>query len=268
MARLKKLENRMLNAPDKQISLTDPDARSMKTRGTGIVGYNVQTAVDTEHHLIVTHEVTNTGSDRSQLSRMAEQARTAIDTEDLTVVADRGYFKGEEILACHEAGVTTYLTKAQTSNNKAKCLFDRDDFHYDPEADEYRCPAGERLIKHTTTKEKGRTLYRYWSSNCRPCALKSKCTTGKERRVTRWEHEAVLEALQAQLDRDPEKMQTRRATVEHPFGTLKAWMGATHFQTKTPKRVSTEMSLHVLAYNLKRVMNVLGVRPLIAAIQA
>jgi hypothetical protein len=268
MARLKKLENRMLNAPDKQISLTDPDARSMKTRGTGIVGYNVQTAVDTEHHLIVAHEVTNTGSDRSQLSHIAEQARTAIDTEDLTVVADRGYFKGEEILACHKAGVTTYLPKAQTSNNKAKGLFDRDDFHYDPEADEYRCPAGERLIRHTTTQEKGRTLYRYWSSNCQPCALKSKCTSGKERRVTRWEHEVMLEALQARLDHDPEKMQTRRATVEHPFGTLKAWMGATHFQTKTLKRVSTEMSLHVLAYNLKRVVNVLGVRPLIAAMAA
>ncbi len=268
MVRLKKLENRMLNAPDKQISLTDPDARSMKTRGTGIVGYNVQTAVDTEHHLIVAHEVTNTGSDRSQLSHMAEQVRTAIDTEDLTVVADRGYYKGEEVLACHETGITTYLPKPKTSNNQAKGLFGRDDFCYDPKADEYCCPAGERLIRHTTTQEKGRTLYRYWSSNCKHCALKSKCTTGKERRVTRWEHEAVLEALQERLEHNPEIMRTRRATVEHPFGTLKAWMGATHFQTKTLNRVSTEMSLHVLAYNLKRVMNILGVRPLIAAIQA
>ncbi len=209
MARLKKLENRMLNAPDKQISLTDPDARSMKTRGTGIVGYNVQTAVDTEHHLIVAHEVTNTGSDRSQLSHMAEQVRTAIDTEDLTVVADRGYYKGEEVLACHETGITTYLPKPKTSNNQAKGLFGRDDFCYDPKADEYCCPAGERLIRHTTTQEKGRTLYRYWSSNCQRCALKSQCTTGMERRVTRWEHESVLEALRERLDRSPEIMRTR-----------------------------------------------------------
>jgi len=209
MARLKKLENRMLNAPDKQISLTDPDARSMKTRGTGIVGYNVQTAVDTEHHLIVAHEVTNTGSDRSQLSHMAEQVRTAIDTEDLTVVADRGYYKGEEVLACHETGITTYLPKPKTSNNQAKGLFGRDDFCYDPKADEYCCPAGERLIRHTTTQEKGRTLYRYWSSNCQRCALKPQCTTGMERRVTRWEHESVLEALRERLDRSPEIMRTR-----------------------------------------------------------
>ena len=268
MSHLKELEMQMLAAPDKQLSLTDPDARSMKTRGTGIVGYNVQTAVDTKHHLIVTHEVTNKGSDRSQLFNMAKQARTAIDAQNLTVVADRGYFNGEEILECEEAGITTYLPKPQTSGNQSKGLFGKRDFHYIPEDDEYRCPAGERLIWRMTTEEKGQILHRYWSSNCKTCAIKSQCTEGKERRVTRWEHETVLEAMQERLDRDPEKMRTRRETVEHPFGTLKAWMGSTHFQTKTLKRVSTEMSLHVLAYNLKRVMNILGIRPLIEAIQA
>jgi transposase len=268
MQRLKKLEAQMLNAPDKQLSLTDPDARSMKTRGTGIVGYNVQTAVDTQHHLIVSHTVTNAGSDRSQLSTMALQAQTALASEDLSVIADRGYYKSEEILACHEAGIIPYVPKAQISGNQAKGLFGRNQFHYDAETDTYRCPAGERLKWRITSQEKGLTLHRYWSSNCQQCALKSQCTTGKERRVTRWEHEAVLEAMQSRLDHKPEVMQTRRSTVEHPFGTLKAWMGSTHFHMKTLKHVGTEMSLHVLAYNLKRVMNIMGVIPLLKAIQA
>ena len=268
--RLMALEKEMLSRPDQQISLTDPDARSMATsgRGTGMVGYNVQTAVDAKHHLIVAHEVTNIGNDRSQLTNMAKQARTAMDTEDLTVVADRGYFKGEEILACHEAGITTYLPKPQTSINLKKGLFSKRDFHYVPEADEYHCPANERLIWRMTTKENGQTLHRYWSSHCQSCSLKPQCTPSKQRRVTRWEHEAVVEAMQARLDRDPEKMHTRRETVEHPFGTIKAWMGSTHFQTRTLKRVSTEMSLHVLAYNLKRVMSIMGIGSLIQAIQA
>ena len=268
MQRLKELEAQMLEEPDKQISLTDPDARSMKTRGNGIVGYNVQTAVDTAHHLIVAHEVTNVGSDRGQLSNMAKQARTAMGVEDLTAVADRGYFKGEEILACHEAGITTVLPKPQTSGSQSKGLFGKRDFRYLPEDDEYRCPAGEHLIWRMTTQEKGRTLHRYWSSACQACSMKSQCTTSKQRRVTRWEHEAVLEAVQAQLDREPEKMRLRRQTVEHPFGTLKAWMGYTHFLTKTLPRVRTEMSLHVLAYNMKRVMNLLGVVTLMEAVQA
>ena len=189
-------------------------------------------------------------------------------TEDLTVVADRGYFKGEEILACHEAGIAAYLPRPQTSVNLKKGMFSKRDFQYLPEADEYRCPAGEHLILHMTREENGLMQHRYWSSNCQTCSIKSQCTTGKERRITRWEHEAVIEAMQSRLDRDPEKMRTRRETVEHPFGTIKAWMGSTHFQTRALKRVSTEMSLHVLAYNLKRVMNIMGIQPLIQAIQA
>ena len=270
MARLKKLEVRMLAAPDEQISLTDPDARSMATsgRGTGMVGYNVQTAVDAKHHLIVAHKTTNVGNDRGQLTHMAKLARMAIDTKELTIVADRGYFKGEEILACQDAGITTYLPRPQTSRSITKGLFSKRDFQYQPEADEYRCPAGERLIWRMTQKKDGQRHHSYWSSNCQACAIKSQCTSGKERRVTRWEHEAVLEALEARLDKEPERMRVRRQTAEHPFGTLKAWMGHTHFQMKTLKHVSTEMSLHVLAYNLKRVMNILGVKPLIRAIQA
>ena len=270
MARLKKLEVRMLEAPDQQISLTDPDARSMATsgKGTGMVGYNVQTAVDAKHHLIVAHEVTNVGHDRTQLANMAMQAKEALDTGALSVVADRGYFKSEEILACEKAGIETYLPKPQTSGNQARGQFGRDAFRYLPEEDAYECPAGERLPWRMQTEDKGRTLSLYWASNCQQCHIKAKCTTGIRRKMTRWEHEAVLEKVQARLDRNPAAMSIRRSTVEHPFGTLKAWMGSTHFLTKSLGRVSTEMSLHVLAYNMKRMMNILGSKTLIEAIGA
>ena len=268
MARLKKLEARMLSAPDKQVSLTDPDARSMKTRGTGIVGYNVQTAVDTKHHLIVAHEVTNNGSDRRQLANMAKQAKAVLTVDELTVVADRGYYRSEELRDCEEANITTYLPKPQTSGNQAKGQFGRDAFRYIAQDDEYECPAGQRLVRHGSVQDKGRTLHRYWASVCRQCPLKAQCTSGKERRIARWEHEEVLEAAQARLEHSPDMMRIRRATVEHPFGTLKAWMGSTHFLTKTLDRVSTEMSLHVLAYNMKRMMNIIGTKPLIEAIRA
>ena len=268
MQELKAIEVRLEASPDKQISLTDPDARSMKTRGTGMVGYNVQTAVDAKHHLIVAHEVTNVGIDRSQLASMAKQAREAMGTQELTAVADRGYFKGEEILACQQAGITAFVPKPLTSGSKAAGRFGKQDFIYAADVDEYRCPAGQRLIRRFTSVEDGMTLHSYWSSGCQVCALHDQCTTGKERRVKRWEHEAVLEAMQDRLDNAPEMMRVRRQTVEHPFGTIKSWMGAAHFLTKTLDRVSTEMSLHVLAYNLKRVMKLLGIGGLIEALRA
>jgi len=270
MEQLKQIGQRLRAAPDGQVSLTDPDARSMATsgRGTGIVGYNVQTAVDTKHHLIVAHEVTNVGHDRTQLFSMATQARSATGRKDLTILADRGYFKGEEILDCDQAGMTPLVPKPLTSNSKADGRFDKRDFVYIPEDDEYRCPAGQRAIKRFTTIEHGMTLHKYWSSACPRCPLKAQCTTADYRRIARWEHEAVLEAMQDRLDRQPDAMRLRRQTVEHPFGTLKAWMGATHFLTKRLTRVSTEMSLHVLAYNLKRVMQIMGIRPLMQAMRA
>src|SRR5210317_119776 len=268
MSRLKKVEARMHKAPGQQISLTDPDARSMKSRGTGVVGYNVQTAVDTKHHMIVAHEVTNQGSDRRQLANMAKQAKSVLTAEALTAVADRGYYRSEDIQECEKANITSYLPKPNTSGNRAKGQFGRDAFRYIAEDDEYECPAGQRLTYRMTTQEKGKTLHRYWTAVCRQCPMKAECTSGKERRVTRWEHEEVLEAAQARLDHNPDMMRIRRATVEHPFGTLKAWMGSTHFLTKTLDRVSTEMSLHVLAYNMKRMMNIFGPKTLIEAIGA
>ena len=269
IGRLKKLEVELLAAPDPQISLTDPDAGSMATsgRGSGVVGYNVQAAVATKHPIIVTHEVTNVGHDRSQLLPMAEQAREVIGEDELEAVVDRGYFSGEQIKACDEAKITTYLPKPKTSNNRAKGLYDKQDFIYKPEDDEYECPAGERLINRMNTEQDGMKRYRYWSSGCGQGAIKAKCTTGKERRVTRWEHEEVIEKLQARLDQNPEVMRIRRQTVEHPFGTIKTWMGSQHFKTKTLKRVSTEMSLHVLAYNLKRAISLFGIDGLILKMQ-
>ena len=268
MDRLKKLEVRLLAEPDQQISLTDPDARSMATsgRGTGMVGYNVQTAVDTTHHLIVAHEVTQDGHDRHQLHRMAKQAKEAMGVDALDVVADRGYFKGEEILACDQDQITTYLPRPLTSGSTKKGLFNKRDFIYHAEDDEYECPAGDRLIWRFATEEKDQVVHKYWSSNCPRCAMRSRCTTSQYRRVTRWEHEHVVDALDERLEREPERMRVRRSTAEHPFGTLKCWMGYTHFLTKTVPKVSTEMSLHVLAYNMKRVINILGPQRLAEAI--
>jgi transposase len=270
MRRLEALETRMLVSPDQQISLTDVDSRSMATsgRGSGVVGYNVQVAVETEHHLIVTHEVTNVGSDRAQLSGIATAAKAALQVQKLEAVADRGYFNGEEILACDRAAITVTLPKPMTSGAKSEGRFGKQDFVYLPEEDVYRCPAGERLKYYYTNVENGLALRRYWTTACRTCTIKSRCTTGEQRRITRWEHEPVLEAVQRRLDQNPQAMRQRRETVEHPFGTIKARMGATHFLMKTLPRVAGEMALHVLAYNLTRVMNIIGTKPLIAAIRA
>jgi transposase len=268
MEQLKAIEAQLNASPDKQVSLTDPDARSMKNREGGIVGYNVQTAVDAEHHLIVAHEVINEGVDRDQLSTMAEKAKEAIGTDGLTVVADRGYFKSEGILECTQSGIEPLVPKTMTSNNLAEGRFDKQDFIYIAADDEYRCPAGERAIKRFTTIEHGLTIHKYWASACPRCPIKAQCTRGEYRRITRWEHEVVLEAMQERLDRQPDSMRVRRRTVEHPFGTLKLWMGATHFLTRTLARVRTEMSLHVLAYNLKRVMQILGIGGMLRVLRA
>jgi transposase len=268
MQNLKAIETQLEAAPDHQISLTDPDARSMKTRGTGIVGYNVQTAVDTIHHLIVAHEVTNTGSDRNQLSAMSKLAQEEMGVEKLTAIADRGYFNGEEILSCDQAGIDVIVPKPVTSNATADKRYGKADFIYDAKKNEYRCPAGDRLIWRFTSVEHGMTMHRYWSSNCQQCPLKSACTPSAQRRITRWEHESVLEAAETRLDETPDAMRIRRQTVEHPFGTIKLWMGWTHFLTRTLPRVKTEMSLHVLAYNMKRLLNILGFDELMYAIRA
>jgi transposase len=268
--RLKAIEKAMLASPDQQISLTDPDSRSMATsgRGSGVVGYNVQVAVDTQHHLIVTHEVTNSGSDRSQLANIAMQAKEVLGAAHLDAVADRGYYNSTEIKACDDAGITVTLPKPMTSGAKADGRFGKQDFVYVPTEDVYRCPAGEKLTYRFTGEEAGKMLRHYWATACPTCPLKSQCTPASLRRITRWEHEHVLEAVQQRLDANPQAMRARRETVEHPFGTLKMRMGATHFLMKRLPKVATEMALHVLAYNLTRVMNIVGVQRLLSVMRA
>jgi len=270
MTQMEAMGKRIEKAPGHQVSLTDPDARSMVSsgRGTGIVGYNVQAAVDAKHHLIVAHEVTNIGNDRAQLTAMAQQARAALGVDELTVLADRGYFNGQEILECERAGIVPLVPKPLTSNSKAEGRFDKRDFAYIAERDVFICPAGREAKRRFTSVEKGMTLNKYWSSDCPRCPMKSDCTTSAYRRVARWEHEHVLDAMQKRLDAFPEAAVVRRRTVEHVFGTLKAWLGTTPLLTKTLPRVSTEISLAVLAYNLKRVIKIIGAQPLMRAMAA
>lgn len=268
LERFDALKEQLKSSPDGQISLTDVDARSMATsgKGTGVVGYNVQTVVDAEHHIIVAHDVTNHGHDRFQLAAMAEKAKDAVGQDNLIVFADRGYYSGPEILKCEEKGITPMVPKTDTSNSRAAGRFGKRDFIYNPELDVYQCPAGENAKYRLTSEENGQAVKVYWSSACPGCSMRSECTTGKERRIRRWEHEEILEDMQKRLDEMPEASRIRRQTVEHPFGTLKSWMGSTHFLTKTMPRVSTEMSLHVLAYNLKRVIAIFGTKTLIGMI--
>jgi transposase len=270
MEKLAAVEKRMLAAPDEQISLTDPDSRSMATsgRGSGVVGYNVQTAVETGHHLIVHHEVTNVGSDRSQLANTAKAAKEVLGADKIEAVADRGYYNSPEILACEQAGVTVTLPKPMTSGAKSDGRFGKQDFVYKADEDVYRCPAGEKLPYRFTSEEDGKSVRRYWTTACGECPLKPRCTTGPERRISRWQHEHVLEAVQERLDLNPDAMRTRREVVEHPFGTLKMRMGATHFLCKTLPKVATEMALAVLGYNLTRVINIVGVEKMMEAVRA
>jgi transposase len=270
--RLKKLEVEMLASPDEQISLTDPDARSMATsgRGTGMVGYNVQSAVDVKSHLIVAHEVTNEGHDRYQLFAIGNLAKETLEAESLDVVADRGYYSIRELEKCYAGGVFPTMPIPQTSGSISKGRFSKRDFKYIEAADEYECPAGERLEWRFRTVEGGVEVDKYWTSACYQCPLKKNCTTeaNQYRRISRLQSEELAEHMQMRLETEPDRMKIRRSTVEHPFGTIKCWMGHTHFQMKRLKNVATEMSLHVLAYNMKRCINMLGVNALMEAIRA
>ena len=247
--------------PDRQLSQTDPDARAMTTysaKGTALVGYNVQAAVDTKNRLIVAHEVTNNGSDRAQLSVMALAAREAMGKRKLKAIADRGYYSGLGLKACEDAGVAALVPKPMTSNARAEGRFDKTDFIYIVHADEYQCPAGERAIHRFSREEDGLKIRIYWSSACPSCPMKAQCTTSQNRRIRRWEHESVMDSVQQRLDQMPTAMTVRKRTVEHVFGTLKHWMGWPHFLTRGMHHVGTEMNLSVLAYNFKRVLNILG----------
>ncbi len=267
--RYRSVEQRMDATGETQVSLSDPDARAMATtaRMPRIVGYNVQTAVEAKHHLIVAHEVTTLGHDRDALSMMAVAARDAMETDEIEAIADKGYYKSEEILACEVAGIAATVAKPLTSGASARGRFDRADFAYNADKDVYVCPAGEHLTYRYTSELDNKMQRSYATEFCSGCVIKDRCTPAKERRIRRWEHEDVLERMHKRIDDDPSKLALRSMTVEHPYGTIKSWMGATHFKMKTLKNVVTEMALHVLAYNMTRVMNVIGIPALIGAMR-
>ncbi len=271
LSELKALEAQVNGSSDKQVSTTDPDSRLMKTQGmTRAVSYNVQTAVDAKSHLIVAHEVTNT-PDRGQLYNMAKQTQESLKEKAVTVIADKGYFSGPDIKATQDAGIIPLVSKGDTSGSDKKGIFNRSLFEYDANKDVYICPAGKELTYRFTGKEKGMNMRKYFVDimTCHACELKSKCTNSyAQRRITRWEHQDRVEQMNETMKIHPDHVLIRKQTVEHPYGTIKAWMGATHFLTRRFKNVSTEMSLHVLAYNLKRMMAILGPDKLIATMAA
>jgi len=271
LSELRTLEEEVNNHPDKQLSTVDPDSRLMKTQGmTRAVCYNVQSVVDTKHHLIVAHEVTNK-QDRGQLCEMGKQAKAALGQETITVIADKGYYSGPDIKDTQDAGMTALVPKGDTSGSEKKGIFNRSLFKYDADRDVYICPANQELPYRFTNVEKGLTVKRYWvdAPTCRACELKPQCSSSKQsRRITRWEHQGEIDHMDDLMASMPDSMLIRKQTVEHPFGTIKSWMGSTHFLMRQLKNVSTEMSLHVLAYNLKRMISILGPDKLIAAIMA
>ena len=270
MNQLREVEQQLQQQRDQQLSLTDPDARSMATsgRGTGIVGYNVQIATDTTHHFIVAHEVLNVGHDRTALASMATKAQEGLGRKGIGLIADRGYYKGTEIHAAEKAGAQTYIPKPMTSGSKAEGRFSKADFVFDAKADVYRCPAGQILRRGADSVDgDGLVLHSYARYGCSDCPIKAQCTPASFRRIRRWEHEDVLDVMQRRLDQNPNAMKIRRRTVEHVFGTLKHWMGSTHFLMKTLRHVPTEVSLHVLAYNFKRLISVLGMTETLKAMK-
>lgn len=250
-----------------QISVTDPESRSMKVRNGTEVCYNVQTAVDDKHNLIVAHDVTNAPTDRGELSGIARAANEVLAAPDLNVIADMGYYSGPEVVTCLEAGITPTVPRPRTSANAKRGLFTKEDFAYDAARDQYRCPAGATLTYRFSTVEQGRGMRYYSTSACGTCAMKARCTRNKEaRRITRWEQEAVLEAMEQRLKATPELGTRRKAIVEHPFGTMKRGMDQGYFLLRGLTKVRAEFSLTVLAYNLKRVINIVGVPRMMAAL--
>jgi transposase len=271
LSELKALEVQVNSHPEKQLSTTDPDSRLLKTQGmTRAVCYNVQSAVDTKHHLIVAHEVTNK-PDRGQLCQVAKAVQIALGTKAVTVIADKGYYSGPDIKDTQDAGMTALVPKGDTSGSEKKGIFNRSLFKYDANKDIYICPANEALPYRFSSVENGLAVKRYWvdAPTCRACELKPQCSNSKQsRRITRWEHQDEIDHLDDLMASMPDSMLIRKQTVEHPFGTIKSWMGSTHFLTRGFKNVRTEMNLHVLAYNLKRMMSIHGQDKLIAAITA
>lgn len=266
-ARYETLQQELAASGETARSLTDPDSRPMMSGGRIEVCYNVQTAVDAKHKLIVAEDVTNAAGDRDQLSPMATAAQELLGGATPVVVADQGYYHGTEIKACLDAGITPLVPRPLTSANEARGLFTKDDFVYDPGADRYRCPAGETLTYRTTTLELGRRIKNYRTPACGRCALRPRCTRNQDgRKITRWVDEHLLEAMEAQLRREPHLFAHRKELAEHPYGTMKRGMDQGYFLLKGLRKVRGEFSLTTLTYNLKRVFNLVGVPRLLGAL--
>jgi transposase len=250
---------------DGQVSLTDPDSRLMKSRQGTHTGYNAQIAVDSKHKLIVAEDVCGARSDRGQLTNIAKQAKEVLGVESLEVVADMGYYDCHDIKKCEEESITPYVSKPAVSRNRG--LFIKEDFGYDVQEDIYVCPKGAKLKYVTHGKERERGMKYYMNREaCSECTLKSQCTRAAYRRIKRLENEAVMEAMAKRVRGHPERMSLRKGVVEHPFGTIKRGMGQGYFLMKTTVKVRTELKLTTLAYNMKRVMNIVGVRKMIEAL--
>jgi transposase len=269
MKKYKGLKKKMENSGETQISLTDPDSRSMPLAGgpRTQVAYNVQISVDEKHKLILDHEVTNDVTDRNLLSQMAKRAKEALGMDELEVLADMGYYDGQQVKDCMEEGITPYIPKADTSANKKLGLFGKSDFNYDPAQDCYWCPAGQMLTFRFQTTEKGRDIKYYASSACSHCPIKAQCTRSKSgRRISRWVYEEVLEEMESRVNADPEKVKLRKQLAEHPFGTIKHHWDQGHFLMRKLPNVGSEMSLSILAYNLKRTIKILGIPRMMEAL--
>lgn len=256
-----------LDDEQKQISVTDPDTRRMPTGQSNVVGYNAQLAVDAKHKLIAANEVTNDVTDYRQLANVALEAKANLEFKETEVVADKGYYSATEVSRCVEENITPHIPKADTSANTKQGLFGKSQFRYDAQKDVYVCPGNQELTYRFGTFELGRELRYYRARGCKHCALKAQCTRNKgNRTITREENEHLMEAMAQRLKREPEKFKLRKTLAEHPFGTIKRWMGYTHFTLKGLEKVRTEWSLITLAYNLKRVLNLVSFQKLMAAV--
>lgn len=265
LAEHEELERELEASGESQVSLTDPDAKLMKTARGSEVSYNVQTVVDSKHKLIVAYEVTNEGNDLGQLAVMAQQAKEALQVEKLTVLADGGYYEGNALKECEQAGVTTYVPQPQSREAKRRGIFEQKQFRYDQLRDLYVCPQNEELRFRSKTKARGKQFKIYKTKACAGCPLRAQCTTSKYgRKLVRWVDQEVIDRLQARNRGRPELLKLRKTLAEHPFGTIKWAMNQGFFLLKGIHKVTTEFGLTVLSYNLKRVLNIMGVEQMIS----
>src|SRR5262245_15845381 len=257
-----RIKEQVKESADGQVSLTDSDSRLMKSRQGTHAGYNVQAAIDSKHKLIVAHDVTNARSDRGQLTNISMQAKEVLGVENLEAIADMGYYDCRDVKRCETESITAYVQKPALSRKRA--LITKEDFTYDSERDVYLCPAGVELRYATNDKQRGREMRHYYNvEGCRSCSVKRQCTKAGYRRIKRLKDEGVMEAMAERVRGQPEKLALRKKLAEHPFGTIKRTMDQGYFLMRSKAKVGTEMSLTALAYNMRRVINIMGVNKMI-----